>query len=444
MAMSARNWTTDVLVVGGGTAGAVAAIASARNGAKTLVVEQFGFLGGTATAGLVMPMMPNHIDGQPLCTGISEEIQRRLEESGDAVLWDGVWWFNPEALKYVLEGMVLEAGAQILYHAYFSDAELDGSTISGANFETVSGRQMIDAKIVIDCSGDAAVAERAGVPCMSGRAEDGTNQAMSLRFLVGSVKSDRVAQFLNSLDPYAHASPPLISMAMIWDLGFKLQPVFEKAVRDGVLKREDGDYFQAFTVPGRPNEMAFNCPRIHGNIHPTNAQHLTEAQIQGRSSIIRLMKFLRKYIPGFEESYLVATAPLVGIREGRRIIGEYVLTVEDYVSARKFPDAIARNRYPVDIHLSDAKRVETLPPGEYHEIPYRCLVPKVVENLLVAGRCISTTFEAQSAIRVQPPVRMIGEAAGTAAALCMKEHKTPRNLPGTQLRGILRENGAFL
>jgi hypothetical protein len=231
---------------------------------------------------------------------------------------------------------------------------------------------------------------------------------------------------------------------MMWDLGFKLQPVFEKAVRDGVLKREDGDYFQAFTVPGRPNEMAFNCPRIHGNLHPTNVLHLTEAQIQGRRAILRLMKFLRKEIPGFGDSYLVATAPLIGIREGRRIIGEYVLTVDDYMKARKFPDAIARNRYPVDIHLPDAKEVGHLPAGEYHEIPYRCLVPKGVENLLVAGRCISTTFEAQSAIRVQPPIRMMGEAAGTAAALCVKEQKRPRNLSGIYLRRVLRDNGAFL
>lgn len=442
--MSGDVRETEVLVVGGGTAGAVAAIAAARNGAETLVVEQFGFLGGSATAALVTPMMPNHIGGRPLCAGISEEIQSRLVERGDAILQGDVWWFNPETLKYVLEDMVLEAGAKILYHTYFSEPFLEGTKIIGASFESISGRSRIESKILIDCTGDASVAYSSGVPCMSGRSEDGANQAMSLRFLVGNVDLGMLASFLNSLDPSANVSPPLIHMAMVWNQGDKLQHIFEEAVRDGTLRREDGEYFQAFSIPGRPNEMAFNCPRIHGNLHPTNVEHLTEAQIQGRRSIVRLMDFLRKYVPGFEQSYLVATAPLVGIREGRRIIGEYVLTVEDYVLARKFPDAIARNRYPVDIHLKDAKEVEILPPEEYHEIPYRCLVPKVVENLLVAGRCISATFEAQSAIRVQPPVRMMGEAAGTAAALCVKLHTTPRELSGTLLRSVLRENGAFL
>ncbi|MEM2885199.1 MAG: FAD-dependent oxidoreductase [Thermoproteota archaeon] len=435
---------TDVLVVGGGTAGSVAAIAAARNGAETLVVEQFGFLGGSASAALVTPMMPNHVDGKPLCAGISEEIQERLAAEGEAVLQGGTWWFNPEALKYVLEEMVLEAGARILYHACFSEPVLDGPRIAGAFFESVSKRIGISGKVVVDCTGDAAVAYRAGAPCVSGRAKDGANQAMSLRFLVGNVDLRRLAQFLNSLDPSAGASPPLIHVAMAWNRGDKLQLVFEEAVRDGVLRREDGEYFQAFSVPGRPNEMAFNCPRIHGNMRPTDALHLTQAQIEGKRAISRLLKFLRRYVPGFEESYLVATAPLLGIREGRRIVGEYVLTAEDCASARKFDDAVARNRYPVDIHLPGEKIGEPLPPGEYHEIPYRCLLPKGVENLLVAGRCISATFEAQSAIRVQPPVRMVGEAAGTAAALCAKLGTTPRKLSGTLLRSVLRENGAFL
>jgi len=436
--------STDVLVIGGGTAGAVAAIASARNGARTLVVEQYGFLGGTSTAGLVTPMMPNHVDGRPLCAGISEEIQQRLSASGDASLQGGTWWFNPEALKDVLEGMVLESGAEMLYNSCFSGPILDGSKVTGAIFDNASGRQRIDAKVVIDCTGDAIVSASAGVPCMSGRAEDGVNQAMSLRFLVGAVDLERLASFLNGLDQSTRVSYPFIEMAMVWGRGHKLEPIFERAVRAGILAREDGNYFQAFTMPGRPNEMAFNCPRIHGNLHPTDPRHLTEAQVQGRRSILRLMNFLRVEIPGFERCYLAATAPLMGIREGRRIVGEYVLTLDDYLSARKFEDAIARNRYPIDIHQPGASEFKPLPPGEYHEIPYRCLIPKQVENLLVAGRCISATFEAQSAIRIQPTVRMMGEAAGTAAALCLKERVTPRSLSGTHLRGVLRANGAFL
>lgn len=343
-----------------------------------------------------------------------------------------------------MEEMALEAGAEILYHTRFVSPVLDGARITGGDFDNVAGMQRIHAKIIVDCTGEASVAASAGVPCVSGRTADGVNQAMSLRFLVGAVDLDRLTNYLNELDPSSHASVPFVHMAMVWDRGFRLQPVFEDAVRTGILLRQDGNYFQAFSIPGRPNEMAFNCPRIHGNLHPTDPQHLTEAQIQGRRAIVRLMRFLKAVVPGFESCYLVATAPLVGIREGRRIVGEYTLTLDDYVSARKFPDAIARSRYPVDIHQSGAREVAPLPLREYHEIPYRCLVPKNVEQLLVAGRCISATFEAQSAIRVQPPVRMMGEAAGTAAALCIMERNTPRNLSGTYLRGVLRAKGACL
>jgi hypothetical protein len=273
--MRSIDMNAGVLVVGGGTAGAIAAIASARMGAKTAVVEQYGFLGGTSTAGLVTPMMPNDVGGQPLCAGISEEIQRRLSASGDASLRDGTWWFNPEALKYVLEEMALDAGVEILYHSFFSEPLMDGNTITGAVFDNISGRQRMDAMMVIDCTGDASVAASAGTPCMSGRVEDGVNQAMSLRFLVGAVDLDRLATFLNALDPSAHMSYPFIEMAMVWGRGFKLEPKFEEAVSKGILSHEDGDYFQAFTMPGRPNEMAFNCPRIHGDLHPLDARHLT-------------------------------------------------------------------------------------------------------------------------------------------------------------------------
>jgi len=167
----------DVLVVGGGTAGAVAAIASARNGVKTLLVEQFGFLGGTATGALVFPMMPNHIEGRPLDTGISSEIQQELARIGEGGSdpWGNDGWFNPEALKYVLEEMVLKFGAQILYHVFASKPIMEGNKVRGVLIETKSGRMAILSKVAIDATGDADIAMRAGVPYDSGRAEDGVS-----------------------------------------------------------------------------------------------------------------------------------------------------------------------------------------------------------------------------------------------------------------------------
>jgi hypothetical protein len=189
--------------------------------------------------------------------------------------------------------------------------------------------------------------------------------------------------------------------------------------------------------------MAFNCPRIT-HVNGARAEDLTRCQILGRQRIRRIIGFCRRYMEGFADSYLAWTAPMVGVRETRRIVGEYVLTADDVLEARKFDDAVARNAYPIDIHnpSGEGTVLRHLPPGEYHEIPYRCLVPARVDNLLVAGRCISATFEAQGSIRIQANCRAFGEAAGVAAALCASRGLPPRELPPEDLLTVLRANGA--
>lgn len=438
----------DVAIAGGGTAGAVAAIAAARNGVKTIVVEQFGFLGGSGSAALVVPMMPNHVKGKPLVRGISQEIQRRLLDLGYAATDkngnDG--WFNPEALKFVLEEMVLEAGGKILYFTFVEDVIMEGDELKGIVVVNKSGRRTIFSKIVIDSTGDGDIAAMAGAPFESGRKEDGVSQPMSLRFMVGNVDFGKLIDFLVKNDSRSFIDPPLIEFAMVPGKNFPLEKYFREGVEDGLLEESDIVYFQAFSVPGMPGVIAFNCPRIIGNYKGFDADHLTEALIQGRKRISRLFKFLKMKIPGFENSYLALTAPMVGVRESRRIIGEYVLSAEDYFSARKFDDAVSRNRYPIDIHLptSPLPGERELGPDEYHEIPYRSLVPLKVENLIVACRAISASFEAHSAVRIQPNMRAIGQAAGVAAAICVKKGIKPRQLDGKELRKILIQQGAFL
>ena len=445
----------DIIVVGGGTAGAVAGVAAGREGLKSLVVEQFGFLGGSQTAALVTPMMPNQVDMIPLNGGIDFEINSRLIDLRESGVWkDGNrGWFNPETLKVVLEQMNLEAGTELLYYTYFEDVIMEGADVRGIVVVNKAGRGAILAKRTIDCTGDADVAFRADAPCEVGDPESGLNQAFSVRFNLGNVDLKRFADFLRSLGRHDVLENPegsdiqLIHTAMVWNKGWTLEPLFRKGVEEGVLKESDGNYFQAFTMAGRPGELALNCPRISSDTSGADPFHLTMSQIKGRQIIQRYVSFFRKYLPGCENAYLVMTAPMVGVRESRRIRGEYYVTVDDVLGAKKFEDAILRNNYPLDVH-SDKEKSQAqsgkLPPGEYHEVPYRSIVPLKVDQLLVAGRCLSASFLAQSSIRIQSNCRAMGEAAAVASALSIHKRLSPRQLDGIQLRKRLIEKGGKL
>ncbi len=430
----------DVIVCGGGTAGSVAAIAAARRGAKTLIVEQFGFLGGSQTAALVVPMMAFSTGGRQLVNGLNQEIIERCNAlPGDN---EGIF-FNFELLKYVLEEMALEAGCDLLYHTFVSGVLLEDGGIVGIELVNKSGRREINGAQVVDCTGDADVAVLSGVGFESGRPEDGLNQSASLRFVMGGVDLEALAQFIED-----RGQP--VGNRTRFSLGFArgvpenaLTALMAQAEEDGVFTAEEGGYIQFFTVPGRPGELAFNCPRVT-HVNGATAEDLTRVQVQGRRTIPKIMEFCHRYLAGFDNAYLAFTAPMVGVRESRRIVGEYVLSAEDFRLARKFEDGIAKSCYPIDIHNPSGVGVslEKLPPGEYHEVPYRCLVPLGVDNLLVAGRCISATFEAQAAIRIEATCRAMGEAAGAAAALCVANRVTPRQLDTAMLMDDLRAAGA--
>lgn len=447
--------TVDLLVVGGGTAGAIAAVAGAREGLNTLVVEQFGFLGGSQTAALVTPMMPNQIAGVPLNGGIDREVNQRLIAMKESGIWrDGNrGWFNPEAVKFVLEQMAIESGAEILYYTLFEDVVMDANAVAGIVVVNKAGRGLILAKRTIDATGDADVAFRAGAPHESGDPSTGLNQPFSVRFHLGNVDLKRFAAFLRTLgkhdvmDTAEGTDVMLIHTAMVWNKGWTLEPTFRKAVEEGLLRESDGNYFQVFSMAGRPGELAFNCPRISAEIDGTDPFHLSRAQVKGREIIQRYVAFCRRYLPGCEQAYLVLTAPMVGVRESRRILGEYYLTTDDVLGAKKFPDAICRNNYPLDIHRDpkdDTPMVTHLPEGEYHEVPYRCLVPLNVENLLIAGRCLSASFEAQSSVRIQSNCRAMGEAAAVASNLSIKLAVPPRSVDGVAVRKALIARGATL
>jgi hypothetical protein len=441
----------DILVVGGGTAGAPATIAAARLGKKTLLVEQLSFLGGSATAGLVTPLMHIGIPGNPSPCSINTEINRRMREIGagatDSGGGDG--WFDPLLLPLVLEDMALQSGVEILYNTFFSGVVSKKGGARGIIVENKAGRQVLFTKRIIDATGDADVAFRAGCPCESGRPDTHVNQPASLRFEVSGIDSARFGDFLKSLGQKSDMSFPFFHTAMVWKRNWPLEPVFRKAVQAGDLEETDGNYFQAFGIPGKHSSLAFNCPELEPCVDVTIPEYQSRSLCTGRKAILRLFLFMKKYFPGFENSSLSRIAVMLGIRESRRIMGEYVLTGRDILSFKKFDDAISRSNYPVDIHgapldYGDLK-IPDLPESErFYEIPFRCLIPKGVENLLVAGRCISADFVGQSSTRIQPTCRGIGEAAGIAASLSLDKGIPPRKVDGCLIRRIMKKAGAFL
>jgi hypothetical protein len=403
----------DVIVCGGGTAGAVAGVAAAREGARTLVVEEFGALGGTQTLGWVTPMMSNAVHGTELCAGLDAEIRRRhaaVHPGEDQA------WFNPQALAVVLDELAAEHGTSLLYHASVTNLTRRGD---GWAVQVSQGDARMEARaaVVLDCTGDADGARLAGAELMSGD-EDGRHQPATLRFTMANVDLHAVAADLRGLG--IPCRTPLLEAGFAEATESPLAARVTAGVAEGVLGERDLGYFQFFPMLGRPGELAFNCPRLAG-VDGATPRDVSRAQVTGRAKIARIARFCQRQMPGFQNAYVGVVAPMLGVRETRRVVGEHVLTEEECLSAAKCADPIAR----------------------YYDIPYRCLVPRGVDNLLVAGRCLSASFNAQASARIQPVCRAMGEAAGVAAALCAKAGVSPRDLPYADLRARLDHWGLF-
>lgn len=425
-----------MVVVGGGTAGAAAGIAAARQGARTLIVEQLGSLGGTQANGWVTPMMPNYLGEFKLNRGVNLDIIREqnvAQPSSEDGTSHGDVWYDPIYLAYVLDQLTSAAGAECLFNATLIDVRKNGDVVEAIEVATRQGRLWIEAKTFIDCSGDGELSRLAGAEMMGGN-EDGAHQPMTLRFTMGNV--DIAAMRAG----FAHFG---INHEQHVELGFgeaKTAPVLGDWVREGiaagVLQEDDLGYFQFFTMNGRPGELAFNAPRIAG-LDPLDALELSRAYQVGRAKIYRIATFLRRWFPGFGDAFVSGIAPLMGIRESRRVVGEYIVTAADHQSCRKFPNPVARNRYPVDIHLVFGVDFRHMPKGDWHDVPYEAIVVRGVRNLWVAGRCLSADFVAQSSIRIQPVCRSLGEAAGVAAAIAAAEGFAAREVPYDRLAAKL-------
>lgn len=436
--------TYDVIVIGGGTAGSAAAIASAMGGEDTLIIERNSCLGGLVSGGQVTPMMHNGIDGRSGRSYINEIIKKKmaLEGYGADDHYGNDGWFNPEMIKYALEDIFTEYKGTILYNTELLDTVVENNKIKGVVVHNKSGLSLIHGRVFIDCTGDADAAFASGVTCFTGDELLHNNQAMSLRFMAGNIDILKLKAFLKEIGEPDILEYPLVEIASVWEAKTPLNKVFQKGLKEKVIEYPDGKYFQAFSVPGMPGVMSFNCPEIPDIYDTLDTAAVSRGLITGRRMIKRLHGFLKAYIPGFENSCIISSADMPGIRESRRIRGKYILSEKDFSERAKFADGVARTAYPVDIHgLIDEKKlgIRLMERGEYFEIPYRCLITDSIENLLVAGRCISSTFIAQSSVRIQPTCSALGEAAGIAASYCVRNNRKPNELDGKIVRDIMTE-----
>ncbi|MBQ3011425.1 MAG: FAD-dependent oxidoreductase [Oscillospiraceae bacterium] len=441
--------SVDVVVVGAGPAGIGAAVAAARNGAKTLVFEAHGCIGGMGTSGMVSPFMTSYDAPceKMIIRGVFEELVNRMVEIGGAVDpknvrneqpyasyfhigHNNVTPFAPHAFKLIGMRMLRESGAELLLQTQFVNVIKDGDRITGVVINNKDGLSVIEAKIVIDCSGDADVAARAGVNYIMGNEEDGNLQPASMFMRIADADMDVVN---------AH-------MAEHSD---EIRPFFGPF--SWIIKEfpEDWDNFPRGEIcifaDVTPGEFSINCSRIL-DIDATKAEHVTRATMIGQEQCQHIFQFMKKHAPGFENSRIIATADAIGIRETRHIEGEYKLTGDEVAACKVHEDAIACMATNMDTHNKDNPGGSFFIPknGPYFTVPYLCLVPKGISNLLVAGRAISADAIAGSAIRMMPSCMAFGQAAGTAAAMCAAQNIAPKDVNVQNLRQTLVAQGQFV
>lgn len=438
----------DVTVLGGGPAGIAAALSAARSGARTLLVERYGFLGGMSTVAMVYPWMTFHTSsGQQVIRGIAQEIVDKLvqRKASPGHLRDTVGFvhtltpFHPEVYKDLVFDMLKEAGVRLLLHSLVTDVEMSDRRIAGVTLYNKSGQMKVRSKIYIDATGDADIAYFAGAPYEQGNA-DHKVQPMTMKFRMKGVNLDEVKRYMQQ-HPEDFYEKSLIQeldhLPLTGVMGFYRQwrqadlPI----PRDGVL---------FFTGPG-DDEVLVNVSRVSG-LDPTNVEDLTAAEVEGRKQVLMLESFFKDYIPGFSKACITATGAQIGVRETRRVIGEYVLSGLDVLDGRRFQDVIARSGYPIDIHNPEGKGVTAnfIKEGGAYDIPYRSIVPKNTENLLLAGRCISTSHEAQATTRLTPSCMAIGQAAGAAAAIASFRNCAVIDVPISVLQAELLKGHADL
>lgn len=403
----------------------MAAVAAARGGARTALIERYGFVGGMATAGLVAPISVFNYNGRRVVDGIPWEFIERLIEIGGAEEEKplGNITFSPEKYKLIAQRMLLEAGVTLYYHSYLTGCEKSGDEITRVIIENKSGAEAVGAKYFIDATGDADLAFMAGVP-MQPAGE--TLQPASLIFMMGGVDTDALPMIRHSRQGVNYHD-------------LDIRRILEEVGKEQEIPVFGGPWYCGVLAKG---VVLLNMTRTQADM--ADNREATDAECLLREHVYLFSELLREHVPAFRDATLLATAAQTGVRETRRIRGFHTLTGEEYLNAVEFPDAIARGCHPVDIHASEStqQRCEFLKNAAF--IPYRSLIAPGFPNLLVAGRAFSADGVASASVRVQASAMGLGQAAGAAAALCVRSGADVSEVDIAALRKTLIEYGTNL
>lgn len=420
-------WKSDILVVGGGSAGVTAAIAAARMGKRVTLIERYGFLGGIST-GVLDTFYGFYTPGKmsrKVVGGVPDDMLDRLFKNKAALKRPNTFGagigitYDPETLKWVWEDLATEVGVNILFHSFCTDVVMEGERITGVIVDGKRGLMQIQADVVIDASGDADVAYKAGVP-FEKAGDLSPAQTLTTTFRLANVDYEKASKVSRK----------------------ELVEKMKQANRSGKyhLPREEG----SIHITPIPGVMLAIMTRLDG-YDPCDPVSLSKAEIEGRRQVREYVRFLVNEVPGYEEARLISLSTQIGIRETRRIYGEYRLTKEDVMAVRKFDDTIAQCGAPIEDHHAGPETYwEFLPEGAAYDIPYRTLVPQKVEGLLVAGRCFSSTHEAHASCRSMAQCMAMGQAAGIAAAISLDQKVLPRYVDIERVQKQLLDIGAVL
>ena len=417
----------DVVVVGGGTAGCAAAYIAGKLGLKTLIIEKNIHLGGTITSGLVIPVMKS--GNSQINTEFRDALIAECKALGGQTTYqNNPAWFNPEITKIALDNLMKRANVEVFFDTNILGIKIEKNHIkrikitkeilSAYNEEIEVSQKILSvsvgARYVIDATGDCVVGRICDCNFLDKRDE---YQPVTLRFMMGGIDikkfagwlekfdEDRNVTTIENIDGYIH-----LSTAYTWDSDKKwaLEPLFKDAVKKGVLNRYDTNYFQIFTVPGMPDNIAFNCPRIIDYKNSLEVKNISKALLLARQNIYRYLQFCRIYFPGFENAYISNIADMLGVRVSRRIKGKYIYTIDDLRAGKKFENPVVVSNYPVDVH-SHKRSTSKLEMVNDYQLPIESLMSADIDNLFVAGRCLSADFLAQGALRVQGSCFSMGE-----------------------------------